>query len=98
MKHKKSQKRTSLSNIPLIIKKEAKGYSVECIDLNIVTQGNTLKEAKKNAIEAITLHLQSAEDLGMLDAEFEKLGVVRKNNQLEIPERVLDLASIRLPC
>ncbi len=88
----------SISNIPLIIKKEGKGYSVECIDLNIVTQGNTLKEAKKNAIEAITLHLQSAGELGILNAELEKLGVVRTNNHLEIPERVLNLASIKLAC
>ena len=53
----------SISNLPLVIKKEEKGYSMECIDLNIVTQGNTLKEAKENAIEAITLHLRSAEEL-----------------------------------
>ena len=63
MKQKKGAKRMSISNLPLVIKKEEKGYSMECIDLNIVTQGNTLKEAKENAIEAITLHPRSAEEL-----------------------------------
>ncbi len=98
MTRKKAKKRLSISNIPLIIKTERKGYSVECIDLNIVTQGSTLKEAKKNAVDAITLHLKSAEELGMLDSELEKLGVVRKNSHIEIPECALDLANIKLPC
>ena len=84
--------------IPYIVKKEKEGYVVECIDLNIVTQGTTLKEARKNIIEAIVIHLKSADELGMLDEELEKLGVVKKNNKLEVPQRELESAPINIPC
>lgn len=84
--------------VPYIVKREKEGFVVECIDLNIVTQGDTLREARKNVIEAITLHFQSAEELGILDQELEKLGVVKKNRRLEMAPRELGSASIEIPC
>ena len=47
----------------------------ECLDLNIVTQGKNLKEARKNITEAINLHMKSASELGMLDDELKKLSL-----------------------
>jgi len=39
-----------------------RGYVAECLDLAIVTQGNTLDETTQNLREAIQLHLEG-EDL-----------------------------------
>ncbi len=83
--------------IPYIVKKGNGGYVIECIDLNIVTQGNSLEEARKNVREAIVLHLKSANELGMLNKELEKLGAVKKNNIIEIPKRVLETTPIQIP-
>ena len=61
-----SKMETEILAIPFIIKKEKKGYSAESVDLNIVTQGSNLKEARKNIREAIKLHLKSVSELGMV--------------------------------
>ena len=84
--------------VPFIMRRDEGKFVAECIDLNIVTQGDTLKEARKNVINAITLHLKSADELGMLDGELEKLGVIKKNNKLEMPQRELESAPIEIPC
>ncbi|MBI2124588.1 type II toxin-antitoxin system HicB family antitoxin [Candidatus Pacearchaeota archaeon] len=63
--------------VPFIMKKGKSGFVAECVDLNIVTQGQTLKETKKNVAEARRLHLKSANELGILDGEFEKLSFYR---------------------
>ncbi len=82
--------------VPYIVKKEKGGYVVECIDLSIVSQGNTLQEARKNIREAISLHFKSAFELGILDDEFEKLGVVKNKNKLEVVSRELESAPIEI--
>lgn len=84
-------------SVPFVVKKAKSGYMAECLDLNIVTQGKNLKEARKNITEAINLHIKSASELGILDDELEKLGVVRKNNKLEIPDSELVKTPIRIP-
>ena len=83
-------------SVPFVVKKTKSGYMAECLDLNIVTQGKNLKEARKNITEAINLHMKSASELGMLDDELEKLGVVRKNNKLEIPDSELVRTPVRI--
>lgn len=88
----------SVIEVPFVIKKEKDFYVVECIDLNIVTQGKTLKAARKNMVEALNLHFKSAFELGMLDNELEKLGVVKKKSKLEVPPRDLESAPIEIPC
>lgn len=42
---------------------EQKGYVGECVEISIVTQGNTLDEVVNNLQEAILLHLEG-EDPG----------------------------------
>lgn len=44
---------------------EESGFIAECIELPIVTQGQTLDEVVKNLREAISLHLEG-EDLAAL--------------------------------
>lgn len=84
--------------VPYILKKEKSGYVVECIDLNIVTQGKTVQEAKENIIEAINLHLQSAMELGILDKELDKLGITKKHNKWHTAPVQLNSAPIEIPC
>ena len=83
--------------VPFIIKREDGGFVAECIDLNIVTQGDTLKEVRKNIREAILLHFKSAKQLGMLDDEIEKLGVIKKRNKLVVTHRELESTPIEIP-
>jgi len=84
-------------SVPFVVKKTKRGYMAECLDLNIVTQGKNLKESRKNITEAINLHMKSASELGIIDEELEKLGVVRKNNKLEIPDSEIIKTPIRIP-
>ncbi len=40
--------------------KEDKGYSSLCLELDVASQGDTIKEAKHNLLEAVTLYLETA--------------------------------------
>lgn len=40
---------------------EQKGYVGECVEISIVTQGNTLDEVVNNLKEAVLLHLEGEE-------------------------------------
>ena len=37
---------------------EQQGYVAECVEISVVTQGNTLDEVVNNLKEAISLHLE----------------------------------------
>ena len=62
-------------SVPFVVKKSKSGYMAECLDLNIVTQGKNLNEARKNITEASNVHMKSASELGILDDELEKLSL-----------------------
>ena len=48
---------------PFRIRKEKKGYSAQCIELEgCITQGDTLKELQKNMEEALNLTLSSLQN------------------------------------
>ena len=84
--------------VPYIVKREKDVYVVECIDLNIVSHGNTLRVARKNIREAILLHFKSAFELDILNDELDKLGVVKKKSKMEIIPRDLESTPIEIPC
>lgn len=52
--------------IQVKVSKGEKYYIAECVDLPVVTQGNTLDELAENIKEAITLHLEG-EDISTWD-------------------------------
>lgn len=95
---KSIQEKKEILAVPYIIKRSVDGYVAECIDLNVVSQGNTIEEARKNIKEAILLHFESASDLGILEEILEKLGVIKKQNKLVVPERELERIEIEVPC
>ncbi len=87
----------AILKIPYIVRKESKGYVTECVDLNIVSQGDTLREARKNIREAISLHFKTAQKLGFLDRELEKLGVIKGKNGMQVMPRELESSAVEIP-
>jgi predicted RNase H-like HicB family nuclease len=77
-------------NIPIqiITEKSGKHYVAFCIDLDVVSQGKTEEEAKKNLRNAVTQHLSAAHELGI---EKEVLGPIiarstkPKLSEIEVP-------------
>lgn len=49
-----------LPKLTAIIERSRKHYIVACPELDVVTQGKTLKEAKRNIQEAVELFLEYA--------------------------------------
>jgi len=43
-----------------IVIREDRGYSSLCLELDIASQGDTIKEAKDNLMEAVTLYIETA--------------------------------------
>ena len=97
-KKSSSKIKKTMLQVPYIVKREKDGFVVECVDLNIVSQGDTLQEARKNIREAILLHFKSAFELDILDDELEKLGVIKKKSKLEVIPRDLESTPIQIPC
>ncbi len=51
-----------------IVRKERRGgYSSLCPELDVVSRGDTIDEAKANLQEAVTGHLEAAKKEGLLD-------------------------------
>lgn len=59
-----------------VVKREQRGgYSALCPELDVASRGDTLEEAQKNLQEAVTGHLQTARQEGLLDDILQRLGV-----------------------
>jgi len=61
--------------LPAEVKKKEKWFIASCPDLNVVTQGRTKKEAKKNLVEALTLFLTSCFERNTLETVFKECGI-----------------------
>jgi len=63
-----------------LIRKEAEGgYTVLCPEFDVVSQGETIEEAKENIVEAVELYLESAKELGILEEILDEAGIKTKN-------------------
>ena len=59
-----------------LIKEEAEGgYSITSPELGVVSQGETIREAKENIAEAVELYLESARDIGILEEVLVDAGI-----------------------
>lgn len=56
------------------IKREGTMYSAACIEFDVASCGHTPEEAYKNLIEAVTIHLRDARELGTLDEVLTEAG------------------------
>ncbi len=63
--------------LTVTLRPETKGYSVLCTELDVASQGETVEESLKNIKEAIELYLETAENIGELDAVLARLGLTR---------------------
>lgn len=43
-----------------IVTREGKSYTALCLELDVVSQGKTIREAKERLLEAATLYLETA--------------------------------------
>ena len=75
-----------------VIKKEQKGFSAHCIELDVCSQGKTVEEANNNLKEAVKLYLDSIEELGTRKQIFKKknIRVYRKRPKFQkVPVEVM---------
>jgi len=71
-----------------IIKKEAKCcYSACCPELDVCSQGKTVEEANENLKEAVTLYLETMDELGQREKIFKKRNIVfhKKGEKVNFP-------------
>lgn len=70
------------------IKREKEMYSAVCIEFDIASCGHTIEEAYSNVIEAVTIHLNDAQELGTLQEILEEAG-------FEVPSNLDDSVTIQ---
>jgi predicted RNase H-like HicB family nuclease len=68
--------------------KEGKTYVSYAKELEVCSCGRTIKEAKKNLIEAVECFLETAEKMGTFDQILEEAGFVKKKNVWKAPDIV----------
>ena len=85
----------------ITIKKEAEGgFSVVCTDLDVASQGETVDDAVENIKEAVELYIESAEEIGIMDEVWEKLGLsesVFAEEELIVPKVFRTEIQIKMP-
>jgi predicted RNase H-like HicB family nuclease len=69
--------------------KEGKTYVAHAKELDVCSCGRTIKEAKKNLIEAVECFLETAEEMGTLDQILEEAGFVKKRKVWKAPDIIL---------
>lgn len=66
---------TSYIILTVLFQKEGERWTAECRELGTATYGDTVEEAKEAIHEAITLHLNTLEDLGECERFLQENGV-----------------------
>lgn len=56
------------------------GYSINCSEMGVASQGESITEAKENIVEALELYLESAKELGILEEILEEAGINLKSS------------------
>ena len=83
--------------LPITIKKRAKWYIASCLVLDIHSQGETERIAKKNLKEAVGMFISSCFERGTLDDVLKECGFVpyTESAKLHMPSK--DYINIPLP-
>ncbi len=80
-----------------IIKKD-KWYVAKAVELDFITQGNTIEEAKKNLLELIEIQFEEMKKLGTLKEYLEECGF-NFDKELKYPEFIgLERSKVSLEC
>ena len=58
-----------------VIRKEDKGFSGHCLELDVCSQGKTVEDTNSNLLEAVKLYLDSIEELGITKQVFKERNI-----------------------
>lgn len=98
-REKKSEfgvKKISSIKIDVMLKEDSEGgYTAECIELNVVTEGDTMKEVMKNIKDAIALHIETACKEGIAEEVLAK--IYQKTKKPELREIHVPLQGVCIP-
>ncbi len=64
-------------------------YVARAPELDLISQGQTLEEAKRNLMEVITIQLHEMKEMGTLDEYLAECGFVKKGNQVISTQEVV---------
>lgn len=67
--------------LTFLIRKEKDRYSAWCQELDVVTEGDTVEEAKTNLKEAVQCHVETMVEQGDTALLLEKLGLTKTDLQ-----------------
>jgi predicted RNase H-like HicB family nuclease len=71
--------------IDIVITKQPEGgFTAECLDLDIVTEGETIQEVRKNVRKAVELHLKVACEEGLFEQIISRVLQKSKPKLIEI--------------
>jgi predicted RNase H-like HicB family nuclease len=73
-------------NFTIQVWKEGKMYVSHAKELEVCSCGRTIKEAKKNLIEAVECFLETAEEMGTLEQILEEAGFLKKKRVWKAPD------------
>jgi len=86
------QKTTCFIILTNEIVKEDDSFVATCLELDIISQGDTIEEASKNLDEAVLCYFNSLEDLGIRKEVFKE-----KNITLHYYPQTIDNININIP-
>ncbi|MBU1599690.1 type II toxin-antitoxin system HicB family antitoxin [bacterium] len=80
--------------------KEGGVYVARCPELDVLSQGYSLEEAKKNLFEVIEIQFEEMEEMGTLDEFLEESGFNIVDNILSCQREIVgfDKSFIKLEC
>ena len=85
--------------ITIEIVKKGKWYIAKAVELDFVSQGRTLEDAKKNLLEIIEIQFEEMKSLGTLNEYLEECGYKMDNNEQAYPEFVgLERTEVAVEC
>ncbi len=64
-------------------------YLARAPELDLISQGPTLEEAKRNLLEVITIQFHEMKEMGTLDEYLEECGFIKKENQVISTQEVV---------
>ncbi len=64
-------------------------YVARAPELDLISQGRTLGEAKRNLLEVITIQFHEMKEMGTLDEYLAECGFIKKENQVISTQEVV---------
>lgn len=71
--------------------REGKFYIAHSPELDMIAQGNSLEEAKRNLIDVIEIQFEEMKKMGTLDEYLAEAGYISRNNLMESEKEIVSL-------